>query len=181
MRLVELKPEELSERQKAVYEESASGTRGHVPTPLKAWIRSPEMGARAQKLGEFVRYHTSLGQALSEMIILVTARAWSAEYEWYAHKKEALKAGLDPAIIDAIATRQPPPITDPKMKAGYDYIHALQTEHLVSDAVHAAAVAALGHEGIVELIGVSGYYTMVAMTLNAYQIPTPPGHKPELL
>ena len=175
MRLTAVLPGDMTEEQRRVAEESASGKRGHVPTPLRAWLHSPEMGARAQRFGEFVRYDTSLGPVLSELAILVTARHWDSRYEWYAHKKEALKAGLDPAIIASIAAREAPVIADPRLRAGCDYVTALHETHAVPDAVHACALAALGERGLVELIGVIGYYTMVAMTLNAFSFPLPEG------
>jgi 4-carboxymuconolactone decarboxylase len=97
MRVRDLKPEEMSPAQRQVADEAAAGKRGRVPAPLRAWLHSPELGARAQRLGEFLRYDTVLGPYLSELAILVTARAWTAHYEWYAHKREGLKAGIEPA------------------------------------------------------------------------------------
>ena len=175
MRLNEVLLDDMTDEQRRVADESAAGKRGHVPTPLRAWIHSPEMGARAQRLGEFVRYDTSLGAALSELAILVTARHWTSRYEWYAHKKEALKAGLDLSIIASIAAGQRPDIADPRLRAGFAYVTALHETHAVPDDVYAAALAVLGERGVVELIGVIGYYTMVAMTLNAFCFPLPEG------
>jgi len=109
MRVRDLQPGEMNAAQRRVADAAASGKRGRMPAPLRAWLHSPELGDRAQRLGEFLRYDTSLGPALSEIAILVTARAWTAHYEWYAHKREALKAGVDPAVIEAIARRERPP------------------------------------------------------------------------
>ena len=180
MRLRDLHPDEMTPAQRRVADAAASGKRGRVPAPLRAWLHSPEMGNRAQSLGEFIRYDTSLGPILSELAILVTARFWTSQYEWYAHKREGLKAGIDPAIIDAIATRRMPDLPDPKMAAVYAYATALHTHHLVPPDIHATAVAALGETGVVELVGVLGYYTLVAMTLNAFEIGLPDGESPEL-
>jgi 4-carboxymuconolactone decarboxylase len=99
MRIKDLSIDEMTGAQRRVAEEAASGKRGRVPGPLRVWLHSPEFGARAQRLGEFVRYDTVLGPKLSELAILVTARFWTSHYEWFAHKREALKAGLDPAVI----------------------------------------------------------------------------------
>ena len=180
MRLRDLRPDERDPAQRRVAAAAVAGKRGHVPAPLRAWLHSPEMGDRAQRLGEFLRYDTSLGPALSELAILVTARAWTAQYEWYAHKREALKAGIDPAVIDAIAARRPPVLPDPKAQVVYDYARTLHGQQRVPDALHAAAVAALGETGVVELVGLLGYYTLVAMTLNAFEIGVPEGEVPEL-
>ena len=180
MRIGDLAPEELDATQRDVVAEAVAGKRGRIPGPLRIWIRSPELGRHAQRLGAFLRYDTTLGTRLSELAILVTARIWTAHYEWFAHKREALKAGLDPAIIEAIAARQIPNFTDPAAQAVYDYSLALHETHHVSPAHHAAAVAALGERGVVELVGLLGYYTLVAMTLNAFDVELPAGEMPEL-
>ena len=175
MRLTDLTPETMSAAQRRVAEAAAAGKRGRVPAPLRAWLHSPEFGDRAQHLGEFLRYDTSLGPQLSELAILVTARAWTAHYEWFAHRREALAAGLPPEIVEAIAARREPDFEDPRARAVYDYATMLHRAHGVTDAVHAAAVDALGEAGVVELVGVVGYYTLVAMTLNAFGIGVPEG------
>lgn len=180
MRVRDLAPDEMTPIQRRVAEAAATGKRGRVPAPLRAWLHSPEMGDRAQRLGEFLRYDTSLSPALSELAILVTARFWTSHYEWYAHKRDGLKAGMDPAVIDAIAARRTPHLADPAAQAVYDYATALHERHGVPDAVHAAAVAVLGEAGVVELVGLLGYYTLVAMTLNAFEIGLPEGEAPEL-
>jgi 4-carboxymuconolactone decarboxylase len=181
MRIRDLQPDEMSDAQRRVAEAAASGKRGRAPAPLRAWLHSPIMGDRAQSLGEFLRYDTSLGPYLSELAILVTARVWTSHYEWYAHKREGLKAGIDPAIVTAIAERRPPELPDAKAQAVYDYAIALHRDHVVAAPVHAAAVAALGEAGTVELVGLLGYYTLVAMTLNAFEIGLPEGETHELL
>lgn len=180
MRIRDLSVMHMNEAQRRVAEEAVAGKRGRVPAPLRAWIHSPEFGERAQRLGEFLRYDTCLGPQLSELAILVTARFWTSQYEWYAHKRDALKAGVDPSVIDAIAERQPPSLTDAKASAVYDYACALHEMHLVPEHVHTAALRELGEQGIVELVGIIGYYTLVAMTLNAFEIGVPEGEMPEL-
>lgn len=180
MRLPDLRPEDMTADQRRVAEAAASGKRGRIPAPLRAWLHSPELGDRAQRLGEFLRYDTSLGPYLSELAILVTARVWTSHYEWYAHKREGLKAGIDPAIVSAIAKRETPVLTDSKAQLVYDYATTLHTTHRVPPAMHAAAVAALGEAGAVELVGLLGYYTLVAMTLNAFEIGLPEGEISDL-
>lgn len=180
MRLRDLTREDMSEAQRRVADEAASGKRGRVPAPLRAWLHSPELGARAQRLGEFCRYDTGLEPRLSELAILVVARTYTSHYEWYAHEREALKAGLDPAIIDDIAARRVPRFADGKTQSVYDYVSSLLTTHRVPDAVHAAAIREFGEQGVVELVGVLGYYILVAMTLNAFEIGLPEGETSRL-
>ncbi|MGY6251025.1 carboxymuconolactone decarboxylase family protein [Bosea thiooxidans] len=180
MRIATVDPDMMTPAQTRTAEEAASGKRGRMPAPLRAWIHSPEFGARAQRLGEFLRYDTSLGAMLSELAILVTARHWTSHYEWFVHKREALKADLDPAVIDAIAERRRPAFNNPRAAAVYDYSIALIETHAVPEPVHAAAIAALGEAGTVELVGVLGYYALVSMTLNAFEIGLPEGETLEL-
>jgi 4-carboxymuconolactone decarboxylase len=180
MRLPDLTPEQMTPDQRRVAEKAVAGKRGRLPAPLRAWLHSPEFGDRAQSLGEFLRYDTTLGPALTELAILVTARFWTSQYEWYAHKKLALQAGVSPALCDAIARRERPSFPDAKAELVYDYAMAMHTDRTVTQAMHDRAVAALGEAGVVELVGLLGYYTLVSMTLNGFGIGLPPG-EPEAL
>ena len=180
MRLPDLTPDTMTPEQRRVADNASSGKRGRVPAPLRAWLHSPVFGDRAQSLGEFLRYDTSLGPALSELAILVTARVWTAQYEWYAHKKLALQAGVSPAVCDAIARRERPVLPDAKAELVYDYATTMHAERTVSQALHDRATALLGEAGVVELVGVLGYYTLVSMTLNGFDIGLPEGETPEL-
>ncbi|MGO9005846.1 MAG: carboxymuconolactone decarboxylase family protein [Methylovirgula sp.] len=180
MRLRDLALEEMTVAQRKVADEAASGERGRIPAPLRAWLHSPELGARAQRLGEFARYDTILGPRLSELAILITARIWTSHYEWYAHKREALKAGINPDIIAAVAKRETPALSNGKDQVVYDYVTVLNRDRVVSDELHARAVEHLGEQGVVELVGLLGYYTLVAMTLNAFEIGLPDGETSEL-
>ncbi|HWF40387.1 MAG TPA: carboxymuconolactone decarboxylase family protein [Candidatus Acidoferrales bacterium] len=173
------KPEEMSEEQRGVYNETVAGRRGRVPAPLVAWLESPVLADRAQKLGEFVRYETSLPPRLSEMAILTVARYWTAQFEWTAHKAEALKAGLDPEIIDDIAQRRVPRFKNADEPVIYDFSVALLQEHAVEDELYKRAVEKFGQRGVVELVGILGYYTLISMTLNTFEI-QPEGSVPEL-
>ncbi|MCM2472421.1 carboxymuconolactone decarboxylase family protein [Rhizobium sp. CG5] len=170
MRLTDLQFQDMSPAQQSVVEEATSGRRGHVPAPLRAWIHSPELGARAQRLGEFVRYETELGAALSELAILLVARDWGAIYEWDVHKREALKAGVEPQVIEAIRTRSEPVFGSDKASIVYRYVKSLLETRFVPDALHAEALNAIGEAGLAELVGIVGYYAFVAMTLNAFEI-----------
>jgi 4-carboxymuconolactone decarboxylase len=171
---------EMNEDQLRVVEATVAGKRGRVPAPLIAWLRSPELANRAQKLGEFVRYDTTLPPRLSELAILVTARFWTSQYEWYAHKPIALKAGLAPGVIDDIAHRRHPNFENSDEAVVYDFSVSLHETHAVPDSVYLAAVEALGERGAVELVGLLGYYTLISMTLNTFEIEVPEGFRPEL-
>jgi 4-carboxymuconolactone decarboxylase len=180
MRVKALNREDMTEAQRKVVAAAIAGKRGTAPPPLLAWLKSPEMAQRAQHLGEFVRYETSLPPHLSELAILVTARFWTSHYEWYAHKRESLKAGVDPAVIDAIARRETPRLDDPQARAVYQFSRALHETHGVPQPLFDEAMKALGEQGIVELIGILGYYTLISMTLNGFEIALPEGERPEL-
>ncbi|MBM3597420.1 MAG: carboxymuconolactone decarboxylase family protein [Alphaproteobacteria bacterium] len=180
MRIDLIPLDRMDAAQRRIHDEAVAGKRGRLPAPLAAWLHSPPMAEHAQRLGAFLRYDTSLSPALSELAILVTARAWTSHYEWYAHKKEALKAGVDAAAIDAIAERRRPALTDPAAEAVYDYATALHERHVVTDEIHGRARRHLGERGIVELIGLLGYYTLISMTLNALEIGLPEGETVEL-
>ena len=180
MRIKALNREDMTEAQRKVVAAAIAGKRGTAPPPLLAWLQSPEMAQRAQHLGEFVRYETSLPPHLSELAILVTARFWTSHYEWYAHKRESLKAGVDPAVIEAIARRETPRLDDPKARAVFEFSQALHETHRVPQPLFDEAKRALGEQGVVELIGILGYYTLISMTLNAFEIGLPESEKPEL-
>jgi len=169
-----LTPEQMSPEQKALAQAITSGPRGGMRGPFNAWLRSPAMGDRMQKLGEQVRYHTSLPPRLNEFAILITARAWNAKYEWYAHYPLALQAGLEPAVAADLAQGRRPRGMSEDEAVVYDFCTELRRDRQVSDATYARAKTLLGEAGIVDLIGVNGYYDLVSMTLNTARVATPP-------
>jgi 4-carboxymuconolactone decarboxylase len=180
MRLKLLSPGEMSADQKQTYDESIAGKRGKPPPPMMAWLNSPEMARHATRLGGFLRFDTVFSAAESEIAILVTARHWTSHYEWYAHKRLALQGGLDPKIIDDIRDRRTPQFDDPKAKMIYDLARSLHEGHGVTQPLYDEAVKLLGERGIVEIIGLCGYYTMVSMTLNTFEFELPAGEVSEL-
>ncbi len=180
MRLKLLSPGEMSADQRQTYDESIASKRGSPPPPMMAWLNSPEMARHATRLGAFLRYDTVFPADLSEIAILVTARHWTAHYEWYAHKRLALKGGLDIKIIEDIRDRRTPTFSDPKAKMIYDVAKSLHEGHCLTDALYAEAIALLGERGLVEIIGLCGYYTMVSMTLNTFEFDLPEGEVSEL-
>jgi 4-carboxymuconolactone decarboxylase len=167
--------EALAPDARTVYDQTAAGRRGRVPANVMAWLRSPEMAARAQRLGEFARYETTLGARRSELAILVVARHWTAQYEWAIHAAEAARAGVPADLIADIAGRRTPRFEDEIDRIVFEFSSALLERHTVPDAIYRATVAALGEQATVELVGVLGYYTLVAMTLNTFEIEPPAG------
>jgi 4-carboxymuconolactone decarboxylase len=180
MRLKLLSPGEMSEDQKQTYDESIAGKRGAPPAPMMAWLNSPEMARHATRLGGMLRFDTIFPAKLSEIAILVTARHWTSHYEWFAHKRLALKGGMDPRIIDAIRDRRTPEFDDPKGKIIYEVAKSLHEGHGVSKPLYDEAVRLVGERGITEIIGLCGYYTMVSMTLNTFEFGLPDGEVSDL-
>jgi 4-carboxymuconolactone decarboxylase len=180
MRLKLLSPGEMSADQKETYDESIAGKRGAPPAPMMAWLNSPEMARHATRLGGVLRFDTIFPAKLSEIAILVTARHWTSHYEWYAHKRLALKGGMDPGIIEAIRDRRTPTFDDPKGQMIYDVAKSLHEGHGVSKALYDDAVNVLTVRGVTEIIGLCGYYTMVSMTLNTFEFELPAGEVSDL-
>ena len=143
--------------------------------PFNAWLRSPDLGDRLQKVGEYIRFNTSLPLRLNEFAILITARHWTSQYEWSAHLPLALKAGLDAKVAADLALNKRPAGMKDDEAAVYDFCTQLHRTKKVNDAAYKRAVALFGEKGVVDLIGVSGYYTAVSMTLNVAQVPVPDG------
>ena len=172
---------EMTPEQRTMIEHLLSGERGGTGGPFNVLLRSPEMGDIAQQLGARVRYHSSLPNRLNEMSILLTAREWTAQYEWYAHKRLALQAGLNPAIVDAIAAGRRPTAMQKDEQALYDFQTELLKTRNVGDAAFRAAIAAFGERGVVDLLCNIGYYHLVSMVLNVDRYPLPADAKPELV
>ncbi|MGQ0736953.1 MAG: carboxymuconolactone decarboxylase family protein [Acidobacteriota bacterium] len=167
--------EQLDQAQRVMVRDLLSGTRTSLGGPFNALLRSPEMGNLAQKLGEYVRFRSSLPARLNEMAILMTAQWWSSQYEWYAHKPLALKAGLAPSVVDDIQAGRRPASMQADERAVYDFCDELRARRRVSDATFRAAVGALGERGVMDLIATMGYYDLVSMTLNVDRYPLPDG------
>jgi 4-carboxymuconolactone decarboxylase len=145
--------------------------------PFNAYLRSPDLGDRLQKVGEYIRFNTSLPLRLNEFAILITARHWTAQYEWYAHLPLALKAGLDPKIAADLAINKRPANMQDDEAAVYDFCTQLHRTKKVNDIAYKRAVALFGEKGVMDLIGVTGYYTIASMTLNVAEVPVPAGQK----
>jgi 4-carboxymuconolactone decarboxylase len=143
--------------------------------PWSPLLRSPKLAAHMLRLGNYIRFKTSLSRKLNELAILITGREWTAQYEWYAHYKMAMEAGLAPAIADAIALDKRPEGMAPDEEAVYAFCTELHRTKRVSDATYAKARAQLSEEQIVDLIGIAGYYDIISMMLNVAEVPLPAG------
>jgi 4-carboxymuconolactone decarboxylase len=141
-------------------------------------LRSPELLRNASAMGLHLRYRSSLPHKLSEMVILLISRAWTQQVEWQIHHPAALKAGLSPAIVDAIAEGRRPDAMDAEETIVWEFCRELRDNHAVSDATYAQALAAFGEHGITDLCGLNGYYTLIAMTMNVARTPTEDGSAP---
>lgn len=161
--------------QRAVWDKVVSGPRGRVIGPLRAAIHAPVLAQAWSSLGESLRFGTSLGKRLSELAIIVTGRRWSAQVEWFVHAQAAADAGLEATVIDAIRDGQAPPFTQPDDALIYDYARLLLRDGNVPATLHARVTQRFGVKGVVELTALVGYYSMVAMTLNAHEVPLPDG------
>jgi len=161
--------------QAAVAAAIMAGPRGSIRGPFAALMRSPTVADRVQSLGAYLRFDSSIPPALNELAILVTARHWTAQYEWYAHHRLAMQAGLPPAIAAAIAERREPPAMDADQRLVWGFCTELYRDRGVSDATYAATVARFGEQGVIDLIAVSGYYSLVSMVLNVSRVPLPEG------
>jgi 4-carboxymuconolactone decarboxylase len=172
--------QEMTPAQKQMTQNVLGGERGSMNGAYNVLLRSPEMGDLAQKYGAHTRFHFSLRQPLKEIAILTTVRYWNSQYPWYTHHLMALDAGLSPAIIDALAAGTRPASMEPDEEAVYDFCRELLETKQVSDATFRKAVDRLGERGVVDVIGVMGYYQLVAMALNVDRYPLPEGVRPEL-
>jgi 4-carboxymuconolactone decarboxylase len=157
-----------------------SGPRQGARGPFNALLRSPEVADRVQKVGEYIRFQSTIPAALNEMAILITGRFWGAQYEYWAHSRLARTAGLGEAIIDAIAQGRRPSVMSDEERAVYDFCTELFRDRAVSDAAFGAAVARFGEQGVIDLIAACGYYSLVSMVLNVDRHPLPAGERPPL-
>ena len=172
-RMPEMTLEKMTPAQRNIAEAIMNGPRGRMRGPFNAWLRNPVLADRLQKVGEYVRFNTSLDKRINEMAILMTAQAWGAQYEWYAHAPLAVKAGLDPSVVAAIgAGRKPENMKDDEAIA-WEFTTQLRRDHSVDDPTYARALEKFGEPGIIDLIAVNGYYDVVSMTLNVARVKPP--------
>jgi 4-carboxymuconolactone decarboxylase len=183
---------EMTPEQRAVADSIRSGPRASVGSPATApgatslsspfnvWNRKPELADRLQKVGEYIRFRSSLPARLNEFAILITAREWNAQYEWFAHHRLAMAGGLNPAVAEELANGRVPANMKPDEQVVYDFTMELHQKRGVSDAMYKRAIDAFGEQGVADLIAVNGYYVLVAMTVNVDRTPIPNDGKPPL-
>jgi 4-carboxymuconolactone decarboxylase len=172
--------DEMTPEQKAMVDHLLAGPRASLDGPFNVLLRSPEMGDLAQQFGASMRFHSSLPPKLNEFAIIITARTWTAQHEWIAHHQSALRAGLSPAICDAVADGKRPDAMAPDEEAIYNFTTELLNTKQVSDVAFNAVKEKFGERGVVDLVGVVGYYQLVSALLNVDRYPVAPGLKPEL-
>jgi len=172
--------DQMTPEQKTMTTNLLNGPRQGLGGPFNVLLRSPEMGDLAQKLGEYARFRPSVPAKLRELAIIITARHWTAQYEWNAHRRAAAQAGLSADVIDAIANRKRPAKLLPDEEAVYNFATELLETKQVRDETFKSAVDKFGEKGVVDIIGVMGYYQMVSMLLNVDRYPLGAGVQPEL-
>ena len=177
-RLPPIPPDQQTDEQRQTHAEFRADRNHEVFGPFVPLSRSPRLMMHASKMGQFLRYGSSLPRDVSEFAILLQSRRWSQPYEWYVHAPDARRAGVSDAIIDAIAAGRPPEHLPAPLQVVYDFCTELNERHAVSDATYARTVAAFGEQGMMDLVGVNGYYALIAMVLNVARTPLPPGHEP---
>jgi 4-carboxymuconolactone decarboxylase len=179
-RMPPIPPERLTDAQKKAVAEFTAARNAPLTGPFVPLLRSPEVMNRARAMGDYLRWNSVLPPRLSEFAILITARRWSQNYEWDAHAPLAQRGGLSPEIIAAVADgRRPLGMKDDEATL-YDFCDELQRRQSVSDPTYARTVAAFGEQGVIDILGISGYYTMLAMVLNTTRAPLPAGRTPAL-
>jgi len=165
--------EKMTPEQRVVADSILTGPRASLVGPFNAWLRSPSLADRLQQVGKYIRFENSLPARLSEFAILITARTWTAQFEWYAHHPLAMKGGLDPKIADQLALGKRPVGMKDDEAVVYDFVTELYRTRTVTEATFQNANKALGEQGVVDLIATCGYYDIVSMTLNVAKVPVP--------
>jgi len=165
-RLPPIAADKMTKEQRLAAEEFKAGRGYDLLGPFAVMVRSPEVMLRAKAMGDYLRFRNVLPKRVSEMVILLTAREWTQEFEWSHHYKYALEAGLSPAIVEAIADGRRPEAMADDEAAAYDFAGELQRRRSVCDATYARVLAAFGEPGVIDLIGIIGYYSLLAMVMN---------------
>jgi 4-carboxymuconolactone decarboxylase len=177
-RLPDIPPAQYDAGQKKAAEEFEAARKAPLSGPFQTMMYSPEVMSRARAMGDYLRFHSAIGNTLSELVILITARVWSQDYEWSAHQPLALKGGISKDIVDAVAEgRRPTAMSDDEAMV-YDFTIELQNNKGVSDTTYGKVEKRFGKKGAVDIAGISGYYTFLALQLNMARQPVPDGAPP---
>jgi 4-carboxymuconolactone decarboxylase len=180
-RLGTLDERDLSDEQRRLRDAITTGPRGQSAAsggPFEVWLHSPDFGEQAQRFGAYVRYETSLGARISEFAILICARHWGADYEWFVHAPIARQAGVPADAIEDLRLGRDVHLTDDTDRAVHGFCRELLGQRRVCDATYATAERRLGKSALVELVGLLGYYSLVALTLIAFEVLPPDSARP---
>lgn len=179
-RMPPIPADKYTEEQKKAAAAFSEGRGYEVRGPFVPLIRSPEVMLRAKAMGDYLRFKSKLGPRLNEMVILITAREWGQQYEWTAHHAIAMKEGLKPEVAEAIADGRRPTGMSEEEEAAYDMSIEIHRLKRVSDATYRRAVEKFGEQGVIDLLGVNGYYTFLAIVMNATRTALPENVKEPL-
>lgn len=174
-RLPPPRAEEMTQEQRLAVDQISAGPRGALVGPFGPLLHSPELMTCVQQTGEFLRFQSTLDRRLFEMTVLLVARHWNQQFEWAFHEPLAREAGLAGSVVDAIAAAERPGDMDEATAAVWDLVHDLHSIKEVTDEHYAAAVAAVGERGVIEVVAGVGYYTTLAMVMNMARTPPPEG------
>ena len=167
--------DEMNDAQRKLRDEMLAGPRAQILPPFQVWMHSPELCGPIYRLGVALREELSIPRRLRELAILTTARFWSAQFEWYDHMRPALEAGIDEAVIDAIKSRRRPVFDKRDETVVYAFCTELNETRAVSAATYVMVESELGSRGAVDLASLVGYYYMVSVVMNVFQVPVPDG------
>lgn len=179
-RMPPIPSEKMTDAQKRAVAEFREARQAELSGPFIPLLRSPEVMTRARAMGDYLRFKSVLPPRLSEFVILITSRHWTQQYEWNAHHQVALNAGVKPDVTKAIAEGRRPEHMSEEEEILYDFCTELQRNQGVSDATYARALGKFGEQGVIDAVGIVGYYTLLAMVLNAARTPLPPNARPAL-
>jgi 4-carboxymuconolactone decarboxylase len=171
----------LTDAQRKAIEEFKAARSAEVSGPFVPLLRSPEVMIRARAMGDYLRFRSALPPRLSEFVILLIARRWTQQYEWNAHEPLARQAGVRADVVAAIADGRRPDRMAADEEAVWTLVDEVHRNQSVSDAAYAKAVAGVGEQGVIDTLGLCGYYTLLAMVMNTARTPLPPGQKPALV
>jgi len=174
-RMPPIPADKLTDVQKKAMEDIIAGPRGTFVGPFVPLLRSPDLMSRVQKVGEYLRYNTKLGANISEFVILIAARQWTQQFEWDSHDALALKAGVKPEILAAVAEGRRPVGMTADEETAYDFCIELHHNRCVSDASYARVANRFGEQGVIDIVALCGYYTLLGMVMNVARTPLPAG------
>jgi 4-carboxymuconolactone decarboxylase len=180
-RMPEIPADKMTPAQKKAADEVVAARGGPLSGPFMALLRSPEVMLGAKGMGDYLRFKTVLPPKLREFVILIVARQWTQRYEWHSHTDLAMKAGLKEEIVKALAEGRRPAGMSEDEETVYDFCTELHDNHSVSDSTYAKALVKFGEQGIIDMVGVNGYYTFLSMVMNVARTPEPPGAKYSLI